>query len=202
MSIVDLNKRITKEWSSYNRSLKSCKSQIYINGDVILENVGPASMNLTVGERWYDCSKKKFYKISDRGIKLKPGKSIIIETKQELAVPYNVFGVIFGIGKNIFKGGFVSTGKINPGFHGVLKIGYYNGSDSVIVFQPGDLLACCSFFDIETTLETPLEKYLTDPEPEFAPNTWFHKTKLWFFDNWYSIISIIVSFLAIIFAIK
>lgn len=200
MAIVDLSKRITKDWNLYNRSLKSNKSLIHINGDVILENVGPASMNLTVGKRWYDCSKKKYYSISDKGLKVNPGKSIIIESKQEIAVPYNIFGVIFGTGKNIFKGGFISTGKINPGFHGVLKIGYYNGSDSVIVFEPDDLLACCSFFEVETTLETPLEKYLTEPEPEFAPNTLFQRVILWLTENWYSIISLIVSILAIIFA--
>lgn len=202
MSIINLNQRITKDWNQYNKALKSSSSLIFINGNVILQNVGPASLNLTVGDRWYDCSKKKYYKISGKGIKVKPGKSIIIETKQEIAMPYNVFGIIFGTGKNIFKGGFISTGKINPGFHGVLKIGYYNGSDSVIVFEPEDLLACCSFFDIETTLDTPLEKYLTEPEPEFAPNSFFQKSKIWLVDNWYSLLSLIVSILAIIFATK
>lgn len=202
MAIIDLNKRTTKDWNAYNAAIKSCKSLIHITGDVILENVGPASMNLTVGERWYDCAKKKYYQIPEKGVKVKPGKSIIIETKQEISVPYNMFGIIFGTGKNIFKGGHVSTGKINPGFHGVLKIGYYNGGDSVIVFRPGNLLACCSFFEIETTLDAPLQKYLTDPEPEFAPNKWSDKLQIWFVDNWYSVISLIVSFLALIVAIK
>lgn len=202
MAIVNLNKRITKDWNQYNRSLKSCKSLIFINGEVVLKNVGPASLNITVGDRWYDCSKNKYYAIPEKGLKVKPGKSIIIETKQEFALPYNVFGIIFGTGKNIFKGGFISTGKINPGFHGVLKIGYYNGSDSVIIFNRNDLLACCSFFDIETTLESPLEKYLTEPEPEFEPNTIPQKIKLWLVDNWYAVVSIILSVIAIIFAAK
>lgn len=84
----------------------------------------------------------------------------------------------------------------------MLKIGYYNGSDSVIIFNRNDLLACCSFFDIETTLESPLEKYLTEPEPEFEPNTIPQKIKLWLVDNWYAVVSIILSVIAIIFAAK
>ena len=202
MSIIDLNCRITQNWDEYNNAIKSSKSLIHVNGDVLLDNVGPASMNLTVGNRWYNCAEKKYYQISDKGIKVKPGKSIIVETKQKIAVPYNVFGIIFGTGKNIFKGGHVSTGKINPGFHGELKIGYYNGGDSVIVFKPGNLLACCSFFEIERTLDSPLESYLKDPEPELAPNRWFEKIKIWFSDNWYSALCLFVSVLALFFSTK
>ena len=201
MALIDLNTRITSNWDEYNDFVKSDRSFIYVDGDVVLDNVGPASMNLTVGERWFDFVTKKYYKIPAKGLKIKPGKSVIIETSQEIATPFNIFGVVYGTGKNIFKGGFISTGKINPGFKGKLKIGYYNGSNTAIIFEPKDLLACCSFYGVETTLVRPLKEYISDPEPEFVPDTFWQRLKTWFKENWYSVVSIVVSLAALIVSI-
>lgn len=200
MSIVDLGSRITDDWETYKHYIKSSESYVYVEGGAV--TIGPASLNLTVGDVWYDCSKKKKYKIPSKGVPVKPGDSIIITTKQRIAVPYNVFGVVFGTGKNIFKGGFVSCGRIHPGFCDKLNIGYYNGSNLTIVFEPDDLLACCSFFDIETTVDLAVWKDDTDlPEPDFQKEK---RTKainiLKFIVNYLMpFIAIIVSIAAIVF---
>ncbi len=201
MSVVDLSKRISDNWDEYNQYKKSEDSKIYIKGDIILDNVGPASVNITAGERWYDYTKNKYYKIPFEGIKLKPGKNITIETSQKFALPYNIFGVIYGTGKNIFRGGFVSSGKINPGFCGYLKIGYYNGSDGTICFRKGDLLACCAFHEMETHIENALEHYLSDVEAEILDNRGIRKVINWCKDNWYSLLSILISICALVVSI-
>lgn len=198
MSVVDLGIRVTQEWDKYNEYVKSNDSLIYIAGEVILKDVGPASLNVTVGEKWHDLTKGKVYKIPESGIKVKPGENILVETAQRIALPNNVFGVLYGTGKNIFRGGFISSGKINPGFNGCLKVGYYNGNKRTICFKPGDLLACCTFFNMETTTSSALEYYLDTPEPELLePNSWV-KMWTWIKKNWYAIISVCLSTIAII----
>lgn len=201
MAIVDVGERVTNDKKVYNSALKSSKSYIYLEDGVSSENAAPATINLTVGNQWYNCHDEKFYQIPPKGIKVKPGRSVVLETKQTIGLPYNVFGIIFGTGKNIFRGGFVSTGKIDPSFYDTLKIGYYNGSNTTITFKTDDPLASCSFFDVETTLEAPIHDSKGNPAM-MAPDTFFQKSKLWFSDNWYSVISIIVSILALIIAIK
>lgn len=200
MSIIDLNNRITADWQKYNAYKKSANSLIYVQGKVNLDSSGPTSLILTVGSQYYDCSKRKYFQISEKGLRVKPGKSVLIETKEILAMPYNVFGAIYGIGKNIFKGGFLSNGKINPGFHDHLKLGYYNGSDTDIIFNPNDILACCSFFDVEITIVNELETYLTNPEPELESSSFANKLKQFLVNNWYSCLSLIVAILAVLIA--
>lgn len=201
MSVVDLSSRITQDWDKYNGYLKSSDSLIYIDGDILLKNVGPASVNITVGNRWYDYSKNKYFTIPSNGIKLKSKDNITIEISQTIGLPYNIFGAIFGTGKNIFKGGFISTGKINPGYKGKLKIGYYNGSMGDVTFKPGDLLACCTFFEMETSTDSPLEFYISEPEPEVEIRNIYSKIKHWIHDNWYSVLSSILAIIAIVVAI-
>lgn len=201
MSIVDLGNRITTDWEEYNKFVKSNDSLIYVDGRIILKDVGPASINITVGSQWRDITKNKSYQIGEDGIKVQSGKCILIETEQRIALPYNIFGVVYGTGKNIFRGGFVSTGKINPGYNGNLKIGYYNGNSKTICFKKGDLLACCSFYNMETTTKNALENYINTSEPEILePNV---KSRVWAFitKNWYAILSLIISIVALFYSI-
>lgn len=198
MSVIDLGNRITKEWDEYNEYVKSNDSLIYIDGEIILKDVGPASINVTVGEKWHDITKGKVYKIPESGIKVKSGENILVETAQRIALPNNVFGVLYGTGKNIFRGGFISSGKINPGFNGCLKVGYYNGNSRTICFKPGDLLACCTFFNMETTTNNALEYYLYTPEPELLEPKLGGKMLTWLKKNWYSVVSLFLSIIAIV----
>lgn len=198
MAVVDLGNRITKDWDEYNECVKSSDSLIFIDGDIILKDVGPASVNVTVGDKWHDLERGKVYKITDSGIKVKSGENILIETSQRIALPNNVFGVLYGTGKNIFRGGFISSGKINPGFNGYLKVGYYNGNKKTICFKPGDLLACCTFFNVETTTNNALEYYINTPEPQFLETRNIVKILMWLKKNWYVIVTICISITSII----
>lgn len=193
--VIDLSTRITKEWEVFHKNVFSQDSLIYVNDYVFLENASPSSINLTVGDQWYDEKNKKSKLIPEKGIKVKAGESVILYTQQRIGVPYNAFGVIYGTGNNIFKAGFISTGKINPGFNDFLKIGFYNGSKRSIIFTTGDLLACCSFFEIETTLNAPLERYSFE-EPQLEGKV----SQLFSFltNNWYAVVSVILSIIAII----
>ncbi len=193
MSVVDLSKRITDNWDDYCSSLKSSESLIFITNAVDSKKDGPCSMNLTVGKQWYDTRKKKYFQIPDKGLKIRPGKSKMIETKQTICLPYNVYGELTGTGQVILQGGFISCGKINPSHEGPLRIGFYNGSDSTIIFEKDDLLACCTFFDMDTTLINKLQKPYTDPEPELVKYPFPMKILVWLSRNWYSVLTLLVA---------
>lgn len=198
MAVIDLGNRITEDWDKYNECVKSSDSLIFIDGEIILKDVGPASVNVTVGDKWHDIEKGKVYKIPKAGIKVKSGENILIETSQRIALPNNVFGVLYGTGKNIFRGGFISSGKINPGFNGCLKVGYYNGNSRTICFKPGDLLACCTFLNMETTTNNALEYYINTPEPQILETKIIVKLLMWLKKNWYVIVTICLSIISIV----
>jgi len=192
MAIINLEKRTTVNWDEFNDNTKSNDSKIFILGDLILDNSGCESLNLTVGKRWLN--KNQYYAIPKDGIKVKPGDNIIIESSQEIAMPYNVFGIVFGVGANIFRGGFVSSGKIDPGFKGKLKIGYYNGSKGNIIFKEGDFLACCAFLTMEDCLQAPLQDYHSEPEAIIIQDQGVKKVLRWLSKNWYSTLALLISF--------
>jgi len=156
MSVIDLSTRICNDWNTYNNNKRSSDSYIYIDDEINLED-GPSSIDLSVGDNWYQSNEEKPYLITDEGIQLAPFQSILLEVKQEIANPYNVFGLVTGKGLKIFEGVFISTGKINPGYIGKLKIGIYNGSKKKIIFKKNMPLCTCVFFAMESNLQIPLK---------------------------------------------
>jgi len=156
MSVIDLSTRICHDWNTYNNNKRSSDSYIYIDQEVNLED-GPSSFDLCVGDKWYQSNEEKAYLITDDGIQLAPFQSILLEVKQQIANPFNVFGLVTGKGLKIFEGVFISTGKINPGFQGKLKIGIYNGSKKKITLKNGMPLCTCVFFEMESNIKIPLK---------------------------------------------
>lgn len=192
MSVVDLNSRITNNWQDYYNYKKSSSSYIHIKGPVYLDDSGPATIDISVGESYYDYKRGRELKIPPKGLRISPGKSVLLTIEQKIALPLNVFGIVSGKGKNIFKGCFISCGKINPGYEGNLKIGFFNGNSKVIVVNKGDVLACCSFFNIETYMKAPLQDYQKAPEPTVM-NQGFGAVQMWLKDNWYSMLSLLIA---------
>lgn len=198
--LVNLKNHITSDWHDYNSHITDSESKLYVRGKIIFDNDGPESLNLTVGDKYFLNGKP--IKIVKDGIKVPSGKSIVLETEQQLAVPHNMFGVITGIGVNIFRNGFVSTGKIDPGFKGKLKLGYFNGNTSAIIFKSGDLIACCSFWYMESSIEFPLENYHSEPEAFIESISRLKCCLEWFKKNWYSILALAVSLVTLIVTYK
>ena len=190
MAVIDLSKRLTTVWDEYQQQKGSVESKVFIEGKRILDNEGTQCINFTVGDEYF--SKGKTRKVSSNGIKLKPGEVFVIETEQRIAVPLNAFGLVFGVGVNIFSGGFVSAGKIDPGFNGKLKIGFYNGNSRRMVFKKGDVIASASFWDTESSLPYPLPDY-HNATPIVENIRWIQTCVLWLGQNWYSILALIIA---------
>lgn len=155
MGVIDLSVRSTADVEEYSKNVKSSDSLVLITPEYRLDD-GPASVELQVGEGWFDSKDNRFYAIPDSGLQLGPGQSAVLETRQVVGVPLNVFGMVTGKGKFIFKGIHVSSGKIDPGFNSKLRIGLYNAGHDSVSLQSGDSFCSCCFFDMQTNLDHPL----------------------------------------------
>ena len=111
-----------------------------------------------------------------------------------------MYGLLIGAGRNIYRGAFISSGKIDPGFAGRLRIGYHNGSDKTIILKRGDKLAYCIFIGTECGLEhVPLPKTLSQPAIGIMSKR--ERFLRWFTQNAYQILAIMLSTISIIMSV-
>ncbi len=196
MSLIDLKDRITDDWILYNKQKKSFKSKIFVSNGIKLDNDSYKTLNLTVGDSYWKNGVE--IAIPKNGIKLKSNESILISSKQKIALPYNVFGVITGVGTNIFKQQFISAGKIDCGYNGNLKVALYNGNKGVVTFKSDDLLAGCNFFTTDLTLNESISDFKDRiPLPEYSESKLI-MLKNWIINNIFAIVSIIIACLTLI----
>jgi len=196
MSIVHLNRRITNNTDEYSQYSRSSDSLIFVKGGWRTDESGPDCLSLTVGQCWYDNA--RYIEIdAKKGIKIKPHASVVLETAEEIALPFNMYGLLFGAGSNIYRGAFISSGKIDPGFSGKLRIGYHNGSDKTTILKRGDKLAYCIFIGTECGLEhVPLPGALSQPAVGVMSKR--ERFQRWFTQNAYQILAITLSTISII----
>lgn len=191
MSVIDLQKRVSQDWNEMHNKLKDQDSLVYIDQE--LDGNNCTSMDLEVGNAYILPGSNQTYKIPDKGLEIKPRKAVVIYTKQRLKLPYNVFGIVTGKGSYIFRGCFLSAGKIDPAFDGQLKIGFLNESNSTIVLKTGDKFATAFFLNTESTLSAPLERYKTDLDPTLPVLKWHKKVLYWLKDNWIAVSSVVIA---------
>lgn len=85
-------------------------------------------------------------------IRLKPNDCIRVETREELALPNDVFGTICSRASLTAEGLVAANLKIDPKFHGKLFVTVYNTSRNINTINT-DLPFCSIFFQ---TLESPV----------------------------------------------
>lgn len=199
MAIVNLSKRLTTDFEDYGQYIKSSDSFIYEADKYPTDESGPDCLTLTVGNCWYD--QVRYIEIDPkRGIKVRPHTGVVIETNEEIALPLNIYGLIFGAGSNIYKGIFISGGKIDPGFNGKLRIGYYNTSNESINLKTGDKLGYAIFLSSESDQGT-RSKRLGVQAPVLPALKWNKRLSRWLKRNFYQIITSCIAIASLIVAI-
>lgn len=183
MSVIDLKRRSTSNWEEMHKHLQSTDSIVFI-APLDGGKVGPVSMDIEVGDAYIIPGSNETFEIPKDGVQVKPRQSIVVYTRQRFKLSYNVFGVVTGKGKYIFKGCFLSTGKIDPGFEGCLKIGFFNGGCSSIKLKPNDSFATVYFLNTDTTLSAPLKNYQNSLEHDVTCFKWYKKWWLYIEHNW------------------
>lgn len=196
LAVIDLSNRTTEDWSEYNNNKTEYNSKIYVRGKLLFDNDGAQCINFTVGDHFYQNGQLK--QIPNKGLRLSPRELRVVETEQFITIPLNMYGLVFGYGINIFRGCILSPGKIDPGFKGKLKLGFYNGSDSKIVLHKGDVIASGSFWNIQTTMDYPLPDYHAEPIPLLEDYSLLQKAGIWLSKNWYSLLALIIAFATLI----
>lgn len=189
MPIIDLKHRVSSNWDEVHKYLKSPDSYVYVKDRAIDETSNPASMEVEVGDAYIIPGDNKQYKISEEGLKVPSRNSVVLYSKQKIMLPYNVFGVVTGKGNLIFQGCFISTGKIDPGFDGYLKIGFYNGGNKEVVLRNGEKFASLFFISTEGTLEAPLQNYQSAPPALLKHVKCYTRLWIWMKSNRVSLIT-------------
>lgn len=188
MSIIDFNKRHTSDWEEMHLHLSSPDSLVYID-NVDNEIARPTSIDLNVGDAYIIPGSNHIFAIPDNGLIVKPHCAVVIYSKQRIKLPYNVFGVVTGKGSLIFRGCFLSTGKIDPAFDGQLKIGFFNGGNQKICLKSGEPFATAYFLNADATLTAPLNQYQTGLSPDLPEITIYQKIWLYTKAHWISFVA-------------
>jgi dCTP deaminase len=197
MSVVDLCKRATSDWDVFCKSVRSCDSLIYFEEVIPDISDPPGSVDLAVGTRWFDPVQEAFYAVEETGLQVKPHSAVVVEVQQRIAVPHNVMGIVTGKGKYIFQSALISPGKIDPGFNGRLRIGFYNASNKIIHLKRGDSFCSCFFFNTESEAKHP-RRLEMEPTPKAFPLPRYIVVKRFWADNWKVIFPLIVSVIAML----
>jgi deoxycytidine triphosphate deaminase len=161
MSVIDLSRRVTESRDYFEANRRSFESMIFVSSPVQVDE-SRVSFDLSVGDNWYDHRTKRLFSIDEKGLFVPPKSSIVIITHQRLALPTNLFGLVTGKGKYIYREAFISAGKIDPGFDDNLRIGFYNASSKTICLKKGDYFCSCCFMTLESSIPVP-------PRRELAP---------------------------------
>jgi dUTPase len=196
MSVVDLCHRATANWDAFNRCVRSCDSLIFFENDIPLVSDPPGSIDLCVGSRWFDPTQGRFYAVEESGLQVKAQSCVVIEVGQRIAIPHNVMGFVTGKGRFIFQSALISTGKIDPGFDGRLRIGFFNASSQVIVLRRNDPFCSCCFLNTESEAKHP-KRYETEPTPQTSPIPRSVLVKRFLLENWKVIVPIGISIAAL-----
>jgi dCTP deaminase len=197
MPIINLKRRGTQDNRLISVDDKSPESHVCIC-PYKEEKISPVAVDVTVGEEYILPGDSRTYEITDRGIRIKPECSVIIRTAERICLPLNVFGIVTGKGSNIFKGCFISTGKIDPGFQGNLRIGVFNGGRENIIFKHGQALCSLYFVDTQNALEVAPTSTPTSPSPNRTKEKWYRQFLFWLRNNWYSTLALILTIIGLI----
>jgi dCTP deaminase len=200
MSVVDLCRRATADWDAFNRCVRSSDSLIFFEKSIPELTDPPGSIDLCVGSRWFDPADNRFYAVEESGLQVKPHSCILIEVEQRMALPHNVMGIVIGKGKFIFRSALISTGKIDAGFDGKLRIGFQNASGQMILLKTGVPFCSCFFINTESEARHPRRNPM-EPEAKPSPLPRLEAAKRWWADNWKTTTPILISIASLAVAI-
>ena len=193
MAVVDLLSRSSDNNAFCEKSKLSPESLIYISPKPVSELLSPISCDLTIGAECYRPNMGKKYTLDENGIKVKPGESVVVYTKEHIRTPFNVFGLVTGKCKYIYQGCMIASGKIDPGFDGNLKICFYNGGKSSVILQPNEPFCTVFFIDTAYTLSAPLYASMERTQPtDTAVGKW-RTFCIWVKKNWISLLALFLS---------
>lgn len=197
MTVIDLTKRVTGDWERFSKYVRSSDSLVFFENGLPNSGDFPSSVDLFVGDRWFSPTENAFRPIDEDGVHVRPNAAIVIQVNQKISLPHNVIGFVTGKGKFIFQAAVISPGKIDPGFDGKLRIGFFNAGKETVVLKPNEPFCSCCFIQVESEAENPRQAQ-EEPPLQPAKIPWYWKLAKGAKDNWKVLIPIGISILALV----
>lgn len=106
--------------------------------------IQPASLDLTIGLVYQPCTEEHNKKTPPDGVTeyiLKPGRTAIILSREELKMPADLIGIGFPPSKVSVKGILMTNpGQVDPGYQGKLRFTVINMGRKDFVLRQGDVI--------------------------------------------------------------
>lgn len=154
MTIVSIKGRQTDNLNDFEYHKKSEISLLYCDAKYVQE----FSIELTLGDKWAeDVSRQDptMYELDKDQFSIKPNTSVVIEVKEIISVPLNLYGIIIPKGSSFLEQGIIITaGKIEPGFSGKLQFLLFNTTNSRRSIKKGASIASAIFFRTDKTINS------------------------------------------------
>lgn len=152
MSVVHIEKRITRDQEVFNENSTSDKSLLWLSTNA---NAEAFSIDLTVGEQWsekYGPTSNEMHKIAEDGMQILRHGSVVVTAAENIRVPHNMYGILVPTGSLFLdKGILIAPAKVEPSFTGHLKLRLFNTTALKHLLKKGDKLGSVVFFSTETT---------------------------------------------------
>lgn len=145
--VIDLSLRCTTDPTLFEVSALSPQSLVLILPDTTGIDT-ETSLEIKIGKYYFDQKTGARHPI-ERELLLAHGEFVVFESDQIIKLPRNIFGIICGKGNSMFRGLMVASGKIDPSFHGHLRIYVFNAGGETVRISPGDVVASAIFLSIE-----------------------------------------------------
>lgn len=104
--------------------------------------------DLHVGDRFNTPGDSMPYSFGNYQV-IKPGRCIVVFTREKIAVPDGVFGFICARGSLTFQGLMVASTKIDPLFYGHLGVAVFNAGTKPVKLNAGDAFCSVAFQTLE-----------------------------------------------------
>lgn len=154
MGILSIKGKHTDCNEAFERNKKSDASLIYTDTDT--DSVEDFSIEFSVGDQWAkDLTKEKasMFEIEGDEISIKPQSSIVLEVKEHIKIPFNMYGLILQTGSVFLEQGIlIGAGKIEPSFDGKLRMLIYNTSKTKRTLKKGQKIASAIFMRTDKTI--------------------------------------------------
>lgn len=152
MSVLQVKGKTTQSQESFDHFNLSSDSLLFTNAkDSCIENY---SLEITLGEGWnenYSEDNKRLIKIDDQ-IRIARHGSIVVESFEEIRMPHNKYGIVLPTGSMFLSNGIlIAPAKVEPSFHGRLKLRLFNTTGRSISIKKETKLASVIFFPTENT---------------------------------------------------
>lgn len=151
MSLINIENRITENVADFEKYISSDYSLVFTNA----EKVEEWAIELTVGDLYSSETGKEPQKMIyiDNEISISPQASLILEVKEELRIPNNIYGLILPKGTLLLEHGILmASTKIESRYQGKLRILLYNTTKKKKYLKKDDVVGSCIFFKTNVTL--------------------------------------------------